>query len=78
MKPESKKYTAVVHDKEIIIETGTLAGLAGGAVTVPVAGGMGRCPAASFRFPCQARRCPPASAASPLVAPGRVGSTAAT
>jgi len=34
MKPESKKYSAVVHDKEIIIETGTLAGLAGGAVTV--------------------------------------------
>ena len=34
MKPESKKYTALVQDKEIIIETGTLAGLAGGAVTV--------------------------------------------
>ena len=34
MKPESKKYTALVHDKEIIIETGTLAEQAGGAVTV--------------------------------------------
>jgi polyribonucleotide nucleotidyltransferase len=34
MKPESKKYTAVVQDKEVIIETGTLAELAGGAVTV--------------------------------------------
>lgn len=34
MKPESKKYTVLVQDKEIIIETGTLAGLAGGAVTV--------------------------------------------
>ncbi len=34
MKPESKKYTTVVEGKEIIIETGTLAGLAGGAVTV--------------------------------------------
>ena len=34
MKPESKKYTAVVEGKEISIETGTLAGLAGGAVTV--------------------------------------------
>jgi polyribonucleotide nucleotidyltransferase len=34
MKPESKKYTAVVQDKEIIIETGTLAEQAGGAVTV--------------------------------------------
>lgn len=34
MKPESKKYTAVVEGKEIIIETGTLAGQAGGAVTV--------------------------------------------
>ena len=34
MKPESKKYTAKVQDKEIIIETGTLAVQAGGAVTV--------------------------------------------
>ena len=34
MKPESKKYPVFVQDKEIIIETGTLAGLAGGAVTV--------------------------------------------
>ena len=34
MKPESKKYKALVHDKEIMIETGTLAGQAGGAVTV--------------------------------------------
>jgi polyribonucleotide nucleotidyltransferase len=34
MKPESKKYTAVIDGKEIIIETGTLAGQAGGAVTV--------------------------------------------
>jgi polyribonucleotide nucleotidyltransferase len=34
MKPESKKYTAVVEGKEITIETGTLAGLAGGSVTV--------------------------------------------
>ena len=34
MKPESKKYSAVVEGKEIVIETGTLAGLAGGAVTV--------------------------------------------
>ena len=34
MKPESKKYKAVVQDKEIIIETGILAGQAGGAVTV--------------------------------------------
>ena len=34
MKPESKKYTAVVEGKEIIFETGTLAEQAGGAVTV--------------------------------------------
>jgi polyribonucleotide nucleotidyltransferase len=34
MKPESKKYKAVVDGKEITIETGTLAGQAGGAVTV--------------------------------------------
>jgi polyribonucleotide nucleotidyltransferase len=34
MKPESKKYTAVVDGKELIIETGTLAEQAGGAVTV--------------------------------------------
>lgn len=34
MKPESKKYTVVVEGKEIVFETGTLAGLAGGAVTV--------------------------------------------
>ncbi len=34
MKPESKKFTAVVDGKEFIIETGTLAGQAGGAVTV--------------------------------------------
>jgi len=34
MKPESKKYTAVVDGKEIVIETGTLAGQAGGSVTV--------------------------------------------
>ncbi len=34
MKPESKKYTMLVQDKEIIIETGTLAEQAGGAVTV--------------------------------------------
>ena len=34
MKPESKKYTVLVQDKEIIIETGTLAEQAGGAVTV--------------------------------------------
>ena len=34
MKPESKKYTAKVQDKEIILETGTLASQAGGAVTV--------------------------------------------
>jgi polyribonucleotide nucleotidyltransferase len=34
MKPESKKYTTVVEGKEITFETGTLAGLAGGAVTV--------------------------------------------
>ena len=36
MKPESKKYTAVVEGKEIIFETGTLAGQAGGAVTVQI------------------------------------------
>ncbi len=36
MKPESKKYRAVVEGKEIVIETGTLAGLAGGSVTVQV------------------------------------------
>ncbi len=36
MKPESKKYTAVVEGKEVIFETGTLAGLAGGAVTVQI------------------------------------------
>lgn len=36
MKPESKKYSAVVAGKEIVIETGTLAGLAGGSVTVQV------------------------------------------
>jgi len=34
MKPESKKYTTVVEGKELTFETGTLAGLAGGAVTV--------------------------------------------
>ncbi len=34
MKPESKKYKVKVQDKEIIIETGTLASQAGGAVTV--------------------------------------------
>jgi polyribonucleotide nucleotidyltransferase len=34
MKPESKKYTVLVQDKKIIIETGTLAEQAGGAVTV--------------------------------------------
>jgi polyribonucleotide nucleotidyltransferase len=34
MKPESKQYKAVVDGKEITIETGTLAGQAGGAVTV--------------------------------------------
>ncbi|HDD54668.1 MAG TPA: polyribonucleotide nucleotidyltransferase [Chloroflexi bacterium] len=34
MKPESKKYTAVVDGKELMIETGTLAEQAGGAVTV--------------------------------------------
>ena len=36
MKPESKKYTAVVEGKEVIFETGTLAVLAGGAVTVQI------------------------------------------
>ena len=36
MKPESKKYTAVVDGKEVVFETGTLAGLAGGAVTVQI------------------------------------------
>jgi len=36
MKPESKKYTAVVEGKEITIETGTLAEQAGGAVTVQI------------------------------------------
>jgi polyribonucleotide nucleotidyltransferase len=34
MKPESKKYTAMVGGKPITFETGTLAGQAGGAVTV--------------------------------------------
>ncbi len=34
MKPEVKKYTAVVEGKEITIETGKLAGQAGGSVTV--------------------------------------------
>jgi len=34
MKPEVKKYTAVVEGKEFTIETGKLAGLAGGSVTV--------------------------------------------
>lgn len=34
MKPEGKKYIAVVEGKEISIETGILAGQAGGAVTV--------------------------------------------
>jgi len=34
MKPEAKKYTTIVEGKEITFETGTLAGLAGGAVTV--------------------------------------------
>ncbi|MBG0787259.1 MAG: polyribonucleotide nucleotidyltransferase [Anaerolineaceae bacterium] len=34
MKPEVKNYRAKVGDKEIIIETGKLAGQAGGAVTV--------------------------------------------
>ena len=36
MKPESKKYAAVVEGKEVIFETGTLAGQAGGAVTVQI------------------------------------------
>lgn len=36
MKPESKKYVAVVEGKEIVIETGTLALQAGGAVTVQI------------------------------------------
>ncbi len=34
MKPEPKKYTTQIQGKEISIETGTLAGQAGGAVTV--------------------------------------------
>ncbi len=34
MKPEVKNYRTKVGDKEIIIETGKLAGQAGGAVTV--------------------------------------------
>jgi len=34
MKPESKSYTAMVGDREIVVETGKLAGQAGGAVTV--------------------------------------------
>ena len=34
MKPESKKYSAMVGGKPITFETGTLAGQAGGAVTV--------------------------------------------
>lgn len=34
MKPESKKYTAVVEGKEIVFETGILAEQAGGSVTV--------------------------------------------
>ena len=34
MKPESKRYTAMVGDREIVVETGKLAGQAGGAVTV--------------------------------------------
>ena len=36
MKPESKKFTAVVEGKEVVFETGTLAGQAGGAVTVQI------------------------------------------
>jgi len=36
MKPESKKYVAVVEGKEIVIETGILALQAGGAVTVQI------------------------------------------
>ena len=34
MKPEVKRYTAEIEGKEIIIETGKLAALAGGSVTV--------------------------------------------
>src|SRR5512136_3184983 len=34
MKPESKQYSSTVNGKPIIFETGTLAGQAGGAVTV--------------------------------------------
>jgi polyribonucleotide nucleotidyltransferase len=34
MKPESKKYSSTVGDKPITFETGTLAGQAGGAVTL--------------------------------------------
>ena len=34
MKPESKRFTVEIGGKELIFETGQLAGQAGGAVTV--------------------------------------------
>jgi polyribonucleotide nucleotidyltransferase len=40
MKPELKRYTVVIEGKEIIIETGTLAEQAGGAVTVRLGDSM--------------------------------------
>ncbi|MBN1231592.1 MAG: polyribonucleotide nucleotidyltransferase [Anaerolineales bacterium] len=40
MKPEVKQYTAVVGGKEITFETGKLAGLAGGAVTLRIGDAM--------------------------------------
>jgi polyribonucleotide nucleotidyltransferase len=57
MKPESKKYTAMVGGRPVIFETGKLAGQAGGAVTVQLgesvvfaAATMGKEPKASQDF----------------------------
>ena len=40
MKPESKQYTAVVGGRPVVIETGKLAGQAGGAVTIRLGDSM--------------------------------------
>lgn len=40
MKPESKQFTAVVGGRSVVFETGKLAGLAGGAVTVRLGDSM--------------------------------------
>ena len=40
MKPEAKQYTAIVGGRPVIIETGKLAGQAGGAVTIRLGDSM--------------------------------------